>query len=437
MSNVAPDFDPGTDPTSRIGRVRRAHERFLTSGETPRCVRDVVADSWRRSVGAGVDPARDRAPVQLVDTELRTHRDRHPLAAVLPMFRALLGGIAAEARHLMAVADADGQLLWVEGHTGLRRRAERMNFVEGAAWDERRVGTNAPGTALAVSGPVQIIAAEHFSSIVHPWTCSAAPVRDPHTHEVLGVIDVTGGDHLGTPSSLALVRATALAAEGELMRLRGPRPPARASDKNHAARLEVMGRDEGSLTIGSAQRRLSRRHSEILTILLQHPGGLTGEQLGLELYGDDANPVTLRAEMLRLRRLLGCEVLGSRPYRLLIPVSADFTDVLRLLEKGSVATALSRYRGPLLPLSEAPGVARTRRRVEQHARAGVIAAADPGLLTRWTGTSWGSEDLELWELLATVAPAGATRSLALAEMRRLSAGYAVPVRPRPAIRRAT
>jgi hypothetical protein len=436
MSNVAPDFDTSTDPTSRIGSARRAHERFLTSGETPRGVRDVVADSWRRSVGAGVDPARDRAPVQLVDTELRTHRDRHPLAAVLPLFRALLGGIAAEARHLMAVADADGRLLWVEGHTGLRRQAERMNFLEGAAWDERRVGTNAPGTALAVGGPVQIIAAEHFSSIVHPWTCSAAPVRDPHTHEVLGVIDLTGGDHLGTPLSLALVKATALAAEGELIRLRGPRPPARASDA-HTARLEVMGRDEGALTIGSAQRRLSRRHSEILTILLQHPGGLTGEQLGLELYGDDANPITLRAEMLRLRRLLGCDVLGSRPYRLLTPVSADFTDVLRLLAKGSVAAALSRYRGPLLPLSEAPGVARTRRRVEQHARAGVIAAADPSLLTQWTGTSWGSEDLELWELLATVAPAGATRSLALAEMRRLSAEYAVPVRPRPAIRRAT
>jgi transcriptional regulator of acetoin/glycerol metabolism len=112
----------------------------------------------------------------------------------------------------MAVGDADARLLWVEGHPVLRRRAERMNFVEGAAWEERWAGTNAPGTAMALNRPVQIVAAEHYCHVVQPWTCSAAPIRDPHTHDVLGFVDLTGGDHLGTPVSLALVRAVALAA---------------------------------------------------------------------------------------------------------------------------------------------------------------------------------------------------------------------------------
>ncbi len=60
---------------------------------------------------------------------------------------------------------------------------------------------------------------------------------------------------------------------------------------------------------------------------------MTGEQLGVQLYGDEANPITLRAEMARLRRLLGDELLASRPYRLRIPVRADFVELAQLLER--------------------------------------------------------------------------------------------------------
>jgi hypothetical protein len=68
-----------------------------------------------------------------------------------------------------------------------------------------------------------------------------------------------------------------------------------------------------------------------------------------------------------------------------------------------------------LPTSEAPGIEDTRRHIEKHVRAGVIASADPVLLTQWTSKAWGGEDLELWEKLVRVAPAGATRSLAQAQ----------------------
>lgn len=153
---------------------------------------------------------------------------------------------------------------------------------------------------------------------------------------------------------------------------------------------------------------------------------MTGEQLGVQLYGDEANPITLRAEMARLRRLLGDDLLASRPYRLRIPVYADFLELAQLLEKGAVAEAFHRYRGPVLPTSEAPGVERLRRRVEQQLRAGLLAAADPGLLVRWARTPWGRDDLVIWELLAKAAPAGAVRSLAVREARRLTAEYRRP-----------
>lgn len=425
MLHASPNLGPGPDPAARVAPLRRAHERFVHTGNAVG-VRTVVADSWRRCRDGGVDPGRTTAPV-LDAAELRSHRERSPLVELLPLFRELLGRIATEARHLMAVGDASARLLWVEGHPVLRRQAEHMNFVEGAAWDERAAGTNAPGTAIALNRPVQIAAAEHFCEVVQPWTCSASPIRDPHTRDVLGFVDLTGGDQLGTPVSLSLVRAIALAAEGELARLRAARPAdTPGSSEAGVAHLELLGRDAALLGVGIQRLRLSRRHSEILAVLAERPEGVTGEQLGVQLYGDEANPITLRAEMARLRRLLGDELLASRPYRLRIPVYADFLELAQLLEKGAVAEAFHRYRGPVLPASEAPGVERLRRRVEQQLRAGLLAAADPGLLVRWARTPWGRDDLVIWELLAKAAPAGAVRSLAVREARRLTAEYRRP-----------
>lgn len=425
MPVTSPNLPEGPDAAARIGPLHRAHEQFLHTGDAPDGVRRLVASSWVRCRKAGVDPDRAVAPVQLTGNELRAYRAGHPLAAVLVLLRDLLGRTAKEDRYLMAVTDADARLLWVEGHPVLRRRAQHMNFVEGAAWTEEHVGTNAPGTAIALRQPVQIFTAEHFSHVVQPWTCSAAPICDPRTGELLGVVDITGGDHLGTPLSLALVRAGALAAEGELLRRLGRRrPDGRSPASVHAvdgARLEVLGRDEGVLVVGSHEHRLSRRHSEILTLLVQHPNGVSGAELGMELYEEAANPTTLRAEMLRLRRRLPDGMLASRPYRLRIPVAADFVELGRLLRTGAVAEAVRRYRGPLLPRSEAPGVEETRHRTDRQVRSALVASADPLLLEKWLSTSWGRDELELWELLARTARAAATRSIAAAEARRLAA----------------
>jgi hypothetical protein len=279
------------------------------------------------------------------------------------------------------------------------RGAETMNFVPGARWDEAHAGTNAPGTALAVDHPLQIFATEHFSRPVQRWTCAAAPIHDPATGLLLGAIDVTGGDHLANPHSLALVRATALAAEAYL----GTRRPA----PRHTATVAALGRDEAVLTIGGDRVRLGRRHSELLILLLTHPEGRTGDQLALDLYADDLNPVTVRAELSRLRRILGPHLLDSRPYRLRADVSADVLAVTRLLEHGRVADALAAYAGPLLPASDAPGVVRLRRLVDGELRAAVLASRDHRLIQTWVRSAWGAEDLPMWEAYAALAPADA------------------------------
>ncbi|WP_431950767.1 GAF domain-containing protein [Actinacidiphila sp. bgisy167] len=140
-----------------------------------------------------------------------------PGAGALPGGLQALAAARASPRHAARGAG---------GTAGLAARAERIGFVEGAEWAEDAVGTNAPGTAVALGRPLQIYAGEHFIRPVHPWSCSAAPVRDPDTGAVIGVIDLTGGDHIAAPHALALVRATVAAAEAELrlLRLRGVLP---------------------------------------------------------------------------------------------------------------------------------------------------------------------------------------------------------------------
>ncbi|MFF9572423.1 GAF domain-containing protein [Streptomyces sp. NPDC014685] len=402
-----------TDPGERIGQLRRAHEVFTTAGRLEQPVRPVVGESWRRSARARVSPD-GAALVELGPDDLGPYRDGHPLASAMPVIRELMGAYATDGEHLLAVCDAHGRLLWVEGAAVTRRAADRMNFVEGARWAEAAAGTNAPGTAIAVDRPVQVFAAEHFLRPVQQWTCAAAPLHDPHTGRVLGAVDITGGDRLAHPHSLAFVQAVARAAESHLALL-APAPTC------GNMRLSALGRDEALLVTEDRRIRLGRRHSEILVALARRPEGIGGDELLVELYEDESvTPVTLRAELSRLRRLLGPELLLSRPYRLSAPVDADFDTVARRLASGAVAAALGAYPGPLLPASRAPSVVRLRHQLEEQLRAALIARGDPGLLADWVYSPWGEDDLPAWRALAAATPA-ARRPALLARVRTLDA----------------
>ncbi|MGW6239727.1 MULTISPECIES: GAF domain-containing protein [unclassified Streptomyces] len=413
MTDTWVALEAGADPVKRRGALRRAYESYATAGRVEHPVRSVVAASWRRSARAHVSPE-GTARVELSDDELAGYRDAHPLARVMPLFRELMGAYAMDGEHLMAVCDVHGRLLWVEGHRATRLLAGRMNFVPGARWSEAVTGTNAPGTAIAVDRPVQVFAAEHFQRPVHPWTCAAAPVHDPFSGRLLGAVDITGGDRLAHPHSLAFVGAVARAAESQLALL----TPAPDAD---AVRLTALGRDEALLVAAGRKLRLSPRHSEILTLLARRPEGITGDELLIELYEDESvTPVTLRAELSRLRGLLGPGLLRSRPYRLAAPVESDYGTVTRRLASGAVTAAMSAYAGPLLPASRAPTVVRLRRRLADQLRAALIARGDPGLLADWAYSPWGEDDLPVWRTLASVLP-GQQQPAALARVRELDA----------------
>lgn len=406
--------------TSRL-LVERAHEEFVAGNAADRRLLDVralIRESWRRSIAAAVG-AEDLPPLELSGADLEDYRRQHPLAGVRDMVRSLLlPGDADDSGVVIAVGDAAGRLLWVEGDHGVRSLTGDMGFVAGANWSEATVGTSAPGTALAVGSSVQIHGAEHFNRFVQPWSCTAAPVRDPETREIVGVIDVTGGTDVISSQAQMLVDATARAVEGELLvarlRTRNSRPRrASSASKPPRANLRVLGHEVATVTVESDARKtettLGLRHAEILLMLAVHRQGLSAERLAELVYGAGASVDTLRPEIVRLRRVLERTApfvtVESRPYRLSGAFETDAGRVLSLLDRGAHRVALAAYAGDLMTESLAPGVEDYRDTVRTALREALLSEASPDVLLEYAETDAGAGDEEVLRLALELLPA--------------------------------
>jgi hypothetical protein len=459
-------IDAGTDLRAHARVLRRAWDSCLDGALESSGVRPVIAESWRRLAGAGLDPDVLRPRSALAPDELQRARELSPLADVMPALRACLQRFAEDAQHMMVVVDAHGRVLWLEGTDRVRHSASHIAFGEGMLWTEESAGTNAIGTALAIDHAVQIFSAEHFLPEQHSWWCSAAPIHEPLTGEVLGVVNLSGPVSSAHPHSLALVMAAAQMAEtvlrgvrdGEDERLRqsfarrlgagqGGRSALVAADgrvlaaqpagwlsgqikcpvapgpvraAGHELDSERLPDGDGWILRGSAARRpvaskatrlhitlvgsgpmtiqideeapivLGMRHAEVLLLLLRNSGGLSADALTCELYGDRGKVVTTRAEMSRLRKLLGGTLL-ARPYRLVGDVRADVVRVQELLVAGRFSEALRAYAKRLLLESEVPAVIDLRFELEgalqRVARTGTVEER-----WAWLGSEAGSDD---------------------------------------------
>jgi hypothetical protein len=187
--------------------------------------------------------------------------------------------------------------------------------------------------------------------------------------------------------------------EGYLLRIPGP-----IRRRRPLLRLKLLDSGRPAATVGGREIALTLRRAEVLALLLLHPAGFTAEQLMLQLYGDEGNPTTVRAEMHRLRNLLGQGVLDTKPYRIIADVSGDVTDVQVALRIGDLAKAVELYSGPLLGRSDAPALRVERDELDATLRRAVLDSADPELLWRFAQTSTGAEDLEVFEVLDRQLP---------------------------------
>jgi len=160
--------------------------------------------------------------------------------------------------------------------------------------------------------------------------------------------------------------------------------------------------------LGGKALKLSDRSLELL-VALAYRGPRGGEALMLDVYGDEGNLGRLKVAVSKLREQVP---VASRPYRLEVPVKADFVEVERLLREGRLREAATLYAGPLLPGSTAPLVVELREALEELLRQAALAR--PGEAAAMDVAVKLEGDLELWEALLEAADQEDPRSAFLA-----------------------
>lgn len=200
------------NPPTTDGRrlVHESRQRFLTSGQVPPgLVREEIATSWRRSRLCGVDPARLQIPYEpdAVNPTSRLHRAATP---VLQRFAARLADTPTGL--FLADRQARGVQRWV-GQASLAKRFDAVGAADGFRFDEELAGTNALGTTIELGRPVTITGAEHWVEQLSALTCAGAPIRNPITRQIEGVVDLSCVNEHNADLLLALVLEIAFQVE--------------------------------------------------------------------------------------------------------------------------------------------------------------------------------------------------------------------------------
>ncbi len=240
-------------------------------------------------------------PVQLFSAE-HFEQAQHPwYCTAAPVHHPVTG-------ELLGIVDVSGPALTLHPVIGaLVEMAVRL--AESRLWrahEERleRLRDRARGVLATVGGPVLLVDDDGW--VAHR---SGVAVRDR--------VAVPRADRLMTVPGLGLCTPERLDG-GWLVR-------PRAAERGIVAELDLAGAP--TLRVGSGPgawtTTLTRRHAQLLALLGgAGPAGLTAGQVSTALFGDGEHLVSARAEVSRLRRVVGALVV-TRPYRLAPEVRLD------------------------------------------------------------------------------------------------------------------
>ena len=277
--------------------------------------------------------------------------------------------IAQQSSMVIAVGDIGSTIVWSASSNQMQRAAESVHFVEGGQWREELVGTNALALSLKTQQSSCVFSNEHYMTSIQDWVCYAAPIIDPYSKQLLGVIDLsTTWKNHNSLGLLAAERCSSIIQSALL--------------EHQKQQLFIRAFAVPQILFNGKALVLTPRQIEILAILALCPQGLTLDTLHQALYGERKVSVgTLKAEMSQLRDILG-GMLGSRPYRLLVNVDADFLQAEQALDAGYLETALKLYTGVFLAKTESPFLCAWRDCLESRLSDAIFKANETDVLLK-------------------------------------------------------
>ncbi|WP_158211528.1 sigma-54-dependent Fis family transcriptional regulator [Alkalihalobacterium alkalinitrilicum] len=184
-------------------RLKVNWERFHSDGVIPNYQRDIVLTSWERCIRNQIDPVKNNGKI-ISSIQEKKEQNEYLMNIFLPFLDEIFQNFTHDDMSIV-LTDHEGIIIEERASLNTLRKLQSYNFHIGADWSEEVAGTNAIGTSLIEKVPVQIFSSEHFCQKSHPWVCSAAPIIDPVTKQIIGVLNLTGGKNLVKAHDMGLV----------------------------------------------------------------------------------------------------------------------------------------------------------------------------------------------------------------------------------------
>jgi transcriptional regulator of acetoin/glycerol metabolism len=201
------------DAADQRVRIAAAREGFLASGSAAGgAVPTIVRASWERSRTAGVDAA---------TSEAAFHPDLDISSRLVRCSRPIIERLSAETADIpLSIALTDGKarvLTRVDTARTIGLMLDDVRFAPGFDYGEGAIGTNGVGTVFGSGQPIHIVGPEHFHERLQPFACSGAPIREPISGRVEGVLDVSCLTEHSSPLMHTLVKSAARDIERNLL----------------------------------------------------------------------------------------------------------------------------------------------------------------------------------------------------------------------------
>ena len=190
---------------SRLLRMAAARADFLEYGRPGAAgVPDIVAASWLRSQEAGVDISNPVTDFNAdIDPRSRLVRCAQPVLDQL-------GNDSADLPLVIALTYNHARLVQrLDCSTAVARLLDRVEFAPGFNYAEGKMGTNGVGTVLEAGRSVSVVGPEHFTEQLQPFACTGAPIIDPLSGRMEGILDISALADTWSPLMHTLVKSAA------------------------------------------------------------------------------------------------------------------------------------------------------------------------------------------------------------------------------------
>jgi transcriptional regulator of acetoin/glycerol metabolism len=291
--------------------LEETRERFFGQGETPKDILSpTILRSWIRSRDIGLESTESAAECIVTATQLHAARERN--GSFLAYSESIMEQIHEQIRDsgsILILSDPAGLILRSVGDADFMGRAERVALMPGASWDEALRGTNAIGTAIVETAPVEVVGAEHFLEHNTFLTCSASPILDPQGR-LRGVLNISA-DRRGYQShTLSLVRMAAQVVEKQLF------------EAEHANAMQISLHPRAEF-LGSLAEGLIAMSGDGAVLAINRPGqellGLGGQPTADLRYASLFDlPLGSLIDRLRHDRLAHCPITSRQGKRFFV-----------------------------------------------------------------------------------------------------------------------